>query len=146
MFAKLFLAVVGSLVAAASAKPHVLAPVGPAFVTAQSSQVFARTYNGFVPFPAAVPAAVPAAIPAPVPVPLPAPTFFVPAPPTHFYYPHPVFYSPPAAVPVPAVPAVPAAPAVVAAAPVAKLVAPVAKVAKLVRPYLTTFRYRSVVA
>ncbi|XP_053667265.1 cyclin-dependent kinase inhibitor 1C-like [Anopheles marshallii] len=145
MFAKLSIVAVCSLLAVASAKPHVLTPVGPAVVTAQSSQVFARTYNGFVPF----------AVPAPVPAPAfhyHTPAFVLPAPPpAPVFYPHPVVYNPPVPVPVP-VPAAPAAvlPTVVAAAPAAKLVAaaPVAKVAKLVRPgpFHATFRYRSVVA
>uniref|UniRef100_A0A182NJV6 Uncharacterized protein n=1 Tax=Anopheles dirus TaxID=7168 RepID=A0A182NJV6_9DIPT len=137
-----------SLLAVASAEPHVLAP---AVVTAQSSQVFARTYNGFVPF------AVPAPVPAPVPVPAyhhyHTPGFVLPAAHAPVFYPQPVVYNPPAAIPVPVpvpVPAAPAAvvPTVVAAAPAAKLVAaaPVAKVAKLVRPFHATFRYRSVVA
>uniref|UniRef100_A0A182WJW0 Uncharacterized protein n=1 Tax=Anopheles minimus TaxID=112268 RepID=A0A182WJW0_9DIPT len=136
-----------SMLAVASANPHVLTPVGPAVVTAQSSQVFARTYNGFVPF------AVPAA-PVPAPVPAPAyhfhtPAFVLPAPPAPVFYPQPVVYNPPVPVAVPAAPAA-VLPTVVAAAPAAKLVAaaPVAKVAKLVRPapFHATFRYRSVVA
>uniref|UniRef100_A0A182IN52 Uncharacterized protein n=1 Tax=Anopheles atroparvus TaxID=41427 RepID=A0A182IN52_ANOAO len=150
MFAKVSIVAVCSLLAVVSAEPHVLTPVGPAVVTAQSSQVFARNYNAFVPFPIAAPA-VPAAVPAPA-YPFPAaPAFFVPAPqPTPVFYPQHVLYNPPA--PLPAIPAVPAVPAVAVApaAPAAKLVAvaPVAKVAKLVRPasYLTTIRYRSVVA
>ncbi|XP_050075830.1 cyclin-dependent kinase inhibitor 1C-like [Anopheles maculipalpis] len=149
MFAKLSIVAVCSLLAVAFAEPHVLAPVGPAVVTAQSSQVFARTYNGFVPF----------AVPAPVPAPIPAPAYHFHTPalvlsapvPSPVFYPQPVVYNPPTAVPVPVpVPAAPAAvvPTVVAAAPAAKLVAaaPVAKVAKLVRPFHATFRYRSVVA
>ena len=83
-----------SLLAVASAKPHVLTPVGPGVVTAQSSQVFARTYNGFVPF----------AVPAPIPAPVPAPAyhFVLPAaPPAPVFYPQPVIYNPPAAIPVP---------------------------------------------
>uniref|UniRef100_A0A182Y2Q5 Uncharacterized protein n=1 Tax=Anopheles stephensi TaxID=30069 RepID=A0A182Y2Q5_ANOST len=148
MFTKVSIIAVCSLFAVASAEPHVLAPVGPAVVTAQSSQVFARTYNGFVPF------AVPAPVPAPIPAPayhFHTPAFVLPAPPAPVFYPQPVVYNPPAAVPVPVpVPAAPAAvvPTVVAAAPAAKLVAaaPVAKVAKLVRPFHATFRYRSVVA
>lgn len=125
---------------------------GPAFVTAQSSQVFARTYNGIVPVAVAAPA-VPAAV-APPHFHVPAPSFaafYVPQAPALFSY---AVYAPApavaAAVPaVPAVPAVAAAPAVVATPAAAKLVAaaPVAKVVAPVRtaPYLTTIRYRSVV-
>ncbi|XP_058837055.1 calphotin-like [Topomyia yanbarensis] len=133
------------LLAVVSAKPHVYGHVAPAIVTAHSSQVFARTYNGIVPI------AVPAPVPAPIPVPYPIhyPTFYVPPPPPPVpaVFTYPVYTAAPA---VPATPVVVATPAVVAAAPAAKAViaAPVVK-AKLVRkpaPYLTTIRYRSVYA
>ncbi|XP_058465995.1 calphotin-like [Malaya genurostris] len=137
MFTKI--AVVAScLLAVVSAEPHVHGHVVPAFVTAHSSQVFARTFNGIVPI----------AVPAPVPAPFAAvyPSLYV-SPPVPAVFSYPVYASAPA---VPATPVAVATPAVVAAAPAEKVViaAPVAK-AKLVRksaPYLTTIRYRSVYA
>ncbi|KXJ77188.1 hypothetical protein RP20_CCG008159 [Aedes albopictus] len=148
MFAKVFVVTLCLLVTAVSAKPHVLTPavVGPAFVTAQSSQVFARTYNGIVPVAVA---AAPAAVVPPHyhvhAVPSYAP-FYVQQAPAVFSY---AVYAPAPAVAT-AVPAIPATPAVVATPAAAKVVAaaPVAKVvAAPVRtaPYLTTIRYRSVV-
>ncbi|KAL9701269.1 hypothetical protein quinque_004710 [Culex quinquefasciatus] len=150
MSAKVIFIASCSLLVAVSAKPHVLA--GPAFVTAQSSQVFARTYNGIVPV--AVHASVPYPYPVPAPV-APAPAVFVPhvaapvpAPVPVFsyqvYQPGP-FYPVAVAAAAPAVPAVPAAPAVVT--PVAAVApAPVAKLVRKSAPYLTTIRYRSVLA
>ncbi|XP_065093712.1 calphotin-like [Ochlerotatus camptorhynchus] len=140
MFAKVSIIATCLLVAAVSAKPHVLTPVaGPAYVTAHSSQVFARTYHGIVPI--AVSAPVPTA-PVPVPYPTSFAAFYVPhAGQTVFSYP---FYAPAPAAAVPATPAFVATPAAVV--PAAKVVA-AAPVAKVVRtaPYLTTIRYRSVV-
>ncbi|XP_055632019.1 uncharacterized protein LOC129771909 isoform X2 [Toxorhynchites rutilus septentrionalis] len=163
MFAKFL--IISCLLAVVCAKPHVLTPyVGPAFVTAHSSQVFARTYNELVPF--AVPTAAAAAeypvhFPAPVHIAYPA----HPVPSIHFAQPAPTVLAYPIFKHISAVPvghsvvAVPAAPAVipavavksaVAVTPVAKVV-PAAPVAKLVAPvrapthFLTKIRYRSVV-
>ncbi|XP_055537163.1 calphotin-like [Wyeomyia smithii] len=128
------------LLAVVSAKPHVCAHISPAFVTAHSSQVFARTYNGIVPIavPAHIPAPIPAAFPAPVP------TIYVPPPTGPAFFAYPVYAPGPAAIP--AVPAVVATPTVVATAPVAKVVsaAPAAKLVRRPAIYLTTIRHRSV--